>query len=113
AVGSLVPTPPHLTRFRLGRVDQPDFFAWGQDRVLRLAQRKTASGVMVETESRTVDPRLLGAVGFPLGPDGEPPADPLPSTLDPEVAALARRWAEGQTTGWPQIAAVVARLRGG
>jgi hypothetical protein len=39
-VGALVPTPPHLTRFRVGRVDRADFFAWGQDRIVRLAQRK-------------------------------------------------------------------------
>jgi transglutaminase-like putative cysteine protease len=110
--GSLVPTPPHLTRFRLGRVDQPCFFAWAQDRILRLAERKTPSGIIVETECRTVDPRLLDSVSFSV----EFASDRLqytglPPNLHPEVAALAYRWAGEQASGWPQIAAVVQRLR--
>jgi hypothetical protein len=108
--GTLVPTPPHLSRFRVGRVDQADFFAWGQDRILRMSQRKTPSGVVVETECRTVDPRLLGAIEFPGLVNGRPGYSALPPDLDPEVAALARRWADGHPTGWQQIAAVIGRL---
>lgn len=67
SLGSLVPTPPHLVRFRIGRVDQANFFAWGQERILRMSQRKMPAGVAVETECRTVDPRRLTEVSFPSG----------------------------------------------
>jgi hypothetical protein len=109
--GTLVPAPPHLSRFRVGRVDQADFFAWGQDRILRMARRKTPSGIVVETECRTVDSRLLGAIEFPGLVNGRPEYAALPPDLDPEVAALARRWADGHPKGWLQIAAVIRRLR--
>jgi transglutaminase-like putative cysteine protease len=110
--GSLLPTPPHLERFRLGRVNRAEFFGWGQDRVLRLAHRKTPSGVVVETLCRTVHPRRLQTLQLPRGSIGEPsPYAALPTALPPEVAALARRWAEGHPEGWPQAAAVVQHLR--
>jgi protein-glutamine gamma-glutamyltransferase len=113
--GSLVPTPPHLSRFRVGRVDQANFFAWSQDRILRMAQRQTPSGIVVETESRTVDPRLLAHAEFPWATQGDSPVpgrySALPTRWDPEVSALAHRWANGQPRGWAQIAAVVQHLR--
>jgi transglutaminase-like putative cysteine protease len=111
-LGTLVPTPPHLVRFRVGRVDRADFFAWGQDRILRMAERKTPSGIVVETECRTVDPRLLGAVRFPrfLG-DDRPAYAAVPPDLNPQVAELARLWAEDLRQGWPQIDAIVRHLR--
>jgi transglutaminase-like putative cysteine protease len=112
SAGRWLPAPPHLTRFRVGRVDRADFFGWGQDRILRLAQRKTPSGIVVETECRTVDPRLLHGVEFPSRFQGERVRHThVPSTLDPAVAALARRWAAGHPQGWPQVAAVVEQLR--
>jgi hypothetical protein len=125
--GTLVPTPPHLSRFRVGRVDQPAFFAWGQDRILRMAQRKTPSGIVIETECRTVDSRLLGVIEFPGRSVNGPPHPTLstaggeggvrgeyaalPPNLNPEVAALAHRWADEHPRGWPQIAAIIQRLR--
>jgi transglutaminase-like putative cysteine protease len=110
--GSLVPTPPHLLRFRVGRVNQADFFAWGPDRILRLSQRKMPSGVIVETQACTVDPRKLGDVSFPAG--GAPTLrnkSALPANLHPDVSALAHQWTAGQPKGWPQIDAVVQYLR--
>jgi transglutaminase-like putative cysteine protease len=110
--GSLVPTPPHLTRFRVGRVDQASFFAWGQDRILRMAQRKTPSGVIVETDSRTVDPRRLGDVEFSSGnPSDRLGYAAVPAKMHAEVPALAHDWADSQPRGWAQIAAVVHHLR--
>jgi hypothetical protein len=111
-LGSLVPAPPHLVRFRIGRVDQANFFAWGHDRILRLAQRKTPSGTVVETESRAVDPRLLAAVRFPAWKDPTPSDfTQLPPNLAERVAALAQEWTRGAPHGWPQLDAIVQRLR--
>ena len=110
--GSLVPAPPHLIRFRVGRVDRADFFAWGPDRILRMAQRKTPSGIVVETQSRTVDPRKLGGLKFSSGYLGERTRyTTVPANLDREILALAHQWADGQPRGWPQTAAVLRHLR--
>jgi transglutaminase-like putative cysteine protease len=113
--GALVPTPPHLTRFRVGRVDQANFFAWSQDRILRMAQRQTPSGIIVDTESRTVDPRLLAQAQFPSAAMGDYPVPgrytALPTRFDEEVSSLAHHWADGKSRGWAQIAAVVQHLR--
>jgi hypothetical protein len=109
--GPLVPTPPHLVRFRVGRVDQADFFAWGHERILRMARRKTPAGVTVETVSRTVDPRKLGGVDFPSGGPGDRRYAAVPASLHTDVAALASRWADGRPRGWSQVAAVVRHLR--
>jgi protein-glutamine gamma-glutamyltransferase len=112
SLGTLIPTPPHLVRFRVGLVDQAQFFAWGQDRILRMALRKTPSGISVESECRTVDPRKLPDVQFAsYYPGAVPRYSTVPPRLDPEVAALAKRWSDGSPQGWPQIAAVVERLR--
>jgi hypothetical protein len=65
STGRLVPALPYLARFRVGRVNRASFFAWGQDRILRMAERKTPAGITVDPESRTVCPRLLETVQFP------------------------------------------------
>ena len=84
SLGTLIPTPPHLVRFRVGRVDDTQFFAWGQDRILRMALRKTPSGIVVESESRTVDPRNLAEVQFTsYYPGGVPQYSTLPASLNP------------------------------
>ena len=112
--GQWIPSPPQLTRFRIGRVNQADFFAWGQDRIFRMAQRKVPSGIIVETECHTVDPQRLDGVSFPSASSGDAARyAALPPNLSPEVAALAREWTGGLPNGWPQIAALVGHLRTG
>ncbi len=110
--GSLIPTPPHLSRFRVGRVDQAVFFGWSHDSVLIFANRKTPSGIVVETECQTVDPRLLNDINFKYSASSERfDYHLLPTNLNPGIAALARACVEGVPSGWPQIAAVVKHLR--
>jgi transglutaminase-like putative cysteine protease len=122
-----VPAPAHLERFRVGQVNRPDFFAWAQADILRFARRRLPPGTVVETESRTVDPRRLLALDLAprpsyapsvyLGlPDGTPPCPPprlgggRGGTA--ATAELAHAWAVGQPPGWAQVQAVVAGLRG-
>lgn len=106
--GALIPTPTHLTRFRIGRVDQADFFAWSQDRILKFAERNTPSGVVVETECRTVEPRKLVEQAFA---ESKPEDVQVSRGVASEALELARAWTEGTPRGWPQIHAVVHQLR--
>jgi transglutaminase-like putative cysteine protease len=112
STGKMVPAPAHLARFRVGRVDRPDFFAWGPDSILRMSGRKVPSGIVVETESHIVDVRLLAGTAFPTGlTDDRSCYAALPPKLCPEVVALAHRWAGEHEPGWPQISAILHRLR--
>ncbi|MBI3407339.1 MAG: transglutaminase domain-containing protein [Planctomycetes bacterium] len=108
--GALLPTPPHLARFRVGRVDKTEFFCWGQDRIILMARRETPTGIVVETESQLVDANLLICAGFSVPREGILFAG-LPNNLNPKIAALAQEWADPYPRGWPQIAAIQERLR--
>jgi hypothetical protein len=112
---NLVPTPTMTTRFRINKVDKPDYYEWDYEGVLALAGRKkTPPGVVVITDCRTLDPRRLpdaafGAVG---SYNGAPPAlTEVPDAIRPEIERLAREWAGDEPRGWPQVSAILIKLR--
>jgi transglutaminase-like putative cysteine protease len=109
-----VPAPAHLERFRVGKVNRPDFFAWAQEDILRFARRQPPAGTVVETEARTVDPRRLLAYEFSEHPSYSSPdylALPDGPAMSPLTADLARTWAAEHPPGWARVQAVVAGLR--
>ncbi|WP_029629627.1 transglutaminase-like domain-containing protein [Zavarzinella formosa] len=110
--GPFLPTPPHTTRFWVAMVNDPNFYGWGQDRILRFAERNAPAGTVLETECRVVEPKKLVTVNFPVGRVGERFLhSDLPPDLSPEIPALAREWTRGLPPGWPQIAAIIDRLK--
>ncbi|MFO0823977.1 MAG: transglutaminase domain-containing protein [Gemmataceae bacterium] len=112
---NLVPTPAMLIRFRINKVDKPDYYEWDYDGVLALAGRKrTPPGIIVNTDCRTVDPLRLPEAAFGrVGPTSGAAADvgEVPESLRPEIERIAREWAGDKPRGWPQIEAVIAKLR--
>lgn len=109
---NLVPTPALLTRFRINKVDRPDYYEWDYDGVLALAgRRKTPPGVVVATECRTLDPRRLPETAFGSLGAGPSVLVEVPDAFRPEVTRIARAWAGDRPRGWPQIEAVLAKLR--
>lgn len=111
--GTLIPTAPHVARFRLGKLDQESFFACGRDGILRMAPRKLPGGVTLETDAHVPDPRkLAGHASWPWA-DADTEFAAAPTAAAARVAALAREWAGDRPRGWEQVAAVVARLRTG
>jgi transglutaminase-like putative cysteine protease len=112
---NLVPTPAHLTRFRINKVDRPDYYQWDYEGVLALAGRKrTPPGVVVTTDCRTIDPRRLDATVFvPTAPGGGalPHLGDVPAGDRAGLGRLAAAWAGDRPRGWPQIDAVLTRLR--
>lgn len=101
--------PPHLVRFRMGSVDRPDFFGLAQDGILRMIGRTVPAGTVIETESQTVDPKLLARLPLLPAPDQHS----VEFKVDPEVAKLGRTWVAGLPRGWVQVEAVVDALRAG
>jgi hypothetical protein len=112
---NLVPTPAMLTRFRISKVDKPDYYEWDYEGVLALAGRKkTPPGVVVTTDCRTLAPaRLPEAAYSRTGTAGGTPPElgEVPDAIRPEIDRLAREWAGDRERGWPQIEAVVTKLR--
>lgn len=112
---NLVPTPSLLTDFRINKVDRPDYYDWDYEGVLALAGRKrTPPGIVVTTQCHTLDPERLPASAFAglHQPSGAAPhLTDIPESLEPSVRHLAQAWAGDQPRGWPQIKAILTRLR--
>ncbi|QJW97046.1 transglutaminase domain-containing protein [Frigoriglobus tundricola] len=105
---NLVPTPALLTRFRINKVDKPDYYEWDSDGVLALAGRKrTPPGVIVTTDCRTLAPARLPESAFGRAPE----VGAVPDALRHEIDGIARAWAGDRPRGWPQIEAVLTKLR--
>jgi transglutaminase-like putative cysteine protease len=110
-----IPTPALLTRFRINKVDKPDYYEWDYDGVLALAGRKrTPPGVTVSTNCRTLDPvRIPDSAFSRAGQTGgtAPEFGEVPAAFRGDIDRLAREWAGDLPRGWPQIEAVVTKLR--
>jgi protein-glutamine gamma-glutamyltransferase len=104
---NLVPTPSMLTQFRIHRVDKPGYYEWDYEGVIALAGRKrTPPGVVVTTDSQTVDPMTLPESCFGKFPD----IAAIPEEIRTEILQLASTWAAEKPRGWPQIQAILDRL---
>jgi protein-glutamine gamma-glutamyltransferase len=112
---NLVPTPAMVTRLRINKVDRPEYYDWEYEGVLVLAGRKrTPPGVVVTTDCRTLDPRRLPASAFGIvRTDGSatPALGEIPEAIRPEIDRLAHEWAGDKSHGWPQVEAVLTKLR--
>jgi hypothetical protein len=112
---NLVPTPALLTRFRIHKVERPDYYEWDYEGVLALAGRKrTPPGVVVSTDCRTLDPQRLPEAAFAsVGTAGgsAPALGEVPDAFRPEIDRIAREWAGDKSRGWPQVEAILLKLR--
>jgi transglutaminase-like putative cysteine protease len=109
----LVPTPALTARFCISRVDRPEYYDWDYDGVIGLAGRsKTPPGVVVHSDCRTLDPSALPPDAFAAKIIAANYAT-IPPELAPAIGEIARDWAGEIPFGWPQIEALVSRLRDG
>lgn len=109
--GSFLPTPPNLRRFRVGRVNEPEFFGWAQDGVLAFSQRNAPSGITVETEARTVDPWLLARADWPLSTDADQDSGNPAQILDQRIIAKIRSWIGPEENPWLAAQRLIDGLR--
>ncbi len=98
-----LPTPAHLERFRLGKVNQAEFFAWAQEGIMRLEGRKPPRGETWVVRSRIPSDTETAAWRFEQN-QAEP-------DIEPQIAALAAEWTAEAPHGWPEIDAIVRHLR--
>lgn len=118
-IGSLdsacFPTPAHLTALKMESASRLDFFAWVQRGILKLtAAKHIPDGITIDLRHGTIDAGQLRAVQWSTAKyvAEAGPADTLLSAPPhPQVAALARRWAEGNRRGWKQVEAVLTAMK--
>ncbi|HUO07784.1 MAG TPA: transglutaminase-like domain-containing protein [Phycisphaerae bacterium] len=99
-----IPSPAAITRFRIGLVGDPTFFALPADHVLRLAKRTVPGGTVTELTSILDDATAVGAT--PLAT-----AASAPESIPPRITELAHRWTSTAPPGWPQVHAVLTHLQ--
>lgn len=106
---NLVPTPTRLSKFRINKVNQSSYYFWIHDGVLGLAGRKkTPNGIVVSSLSKSFDLYTLKQEMFSSNCASELLSSP--QSLN-EIKQLAEEWTAGKEKGWPQIEAILSKLR--
>jgi transglutaminase-like putative cysteine protease len=108
--GSILPMPPAIRRFELGRVRDASFFRERNGSLIGVDRATVPAGTVLAVDAHTFD--LAGLVDRELSADlhrlGR--LDEL-SALDPDTRRVVESWIHGLAPGWAQIEAVVARVR--
>jgi transglutaminase-like putative cysteine protease len=113
-LGNRLPLPLHTVRLHIDRVDRPDLFAWAQDSILRLQRKSVPSLMVMHTQSRAVVPESLEQLEADAfrSDTARSAVSAVPTDAGSEaIAELAAAWTEGLPRGWPQINAILDRLR--
>jgi hypothetical protein len=102
---SRIPAPLHVQRFRMGLVNEADFFSRSRDDLLTMI-RRLPSATIVEMQSGVIVPDEANPLPFA----------PRSSASDviyvhEAVARQAAEWGAGTRAGWPQVHAVIAHLQ--
>ena len=131
-----IPSPPHLSRVHIDKVDRVDFFAWNDKGILEMSGRKQIPRLtVIQLRSLRIKQnavRDLGDFTRKLPPVETPlPKDPSQWTarerlahdiapyrvVPPDTGSLAdelgQTWTRNVPRGWPQVEVIVDHLRTG
>lgn len=108
--GRVLPMPKHVSRFRLGQVRQPDFFALDPGGLLALSRRDLPPGAVLDVECKTLSGSALFGVEVAL-PIHTHSRFHDTTGMPTELSSLAERWSAGHPRGWLQVEQVLHRLR--
>jgi hypothetical protein len=108
------PSPPLLTAVHIDRVNRADMFRWTPDGVLQIVGQDAVPQFTVVHLVNNVlssDAVRKGGLREPVAAENAPYLR-LPDVASlAECKRLAEAWTAGVPPGWPQVEAVVARLR--
>lgn len=114
---NLGPTPSFMEKFRIHRVDRPDYFEWEYEDVLVVGGRKSLpSGLIVNTECRTLNSALVPAEMFVNTSHGDASAPMLveiSKLFKEEYLQISREVAGSEPRGWKQVQNIIDWLRNG
>jgi hypothetical protein len=111
--GSHLPTPANLTGFRVGKLNVPNFFAWAQPGIVRLADRDVPKATIFVTQVDSIDTAVLARhLTAPTSTINKNYLA-MPGAADAQrlLDATADAWTCHLPSGWPQIEAILTRLR--
>jgi transglutaminase-like putative cysteine protease len=108
-----IPTPAHLVGVHIDKVDQREFYEWTDDDALAMPDRERIPPLQViHIRSRSIDPEKL-SLTKPL-PGAAPAYLATNNTASvARIEKLTQQWIAGAPRGYPQVAAIVTRLRSG
>jgi transglutaminase-like putative cysteine protease len=99
----VLPIPPHMSRFRMGRIDRADFFARAHEGLYRMVKRKIPPGSVFEVDCGVVCPEALRTSMFS--------STKAVGISHERIVSLADELTQGTSRGYEQIQAVVAWLK--
>lgn len=106
-----IPSPTKLLRIHIDKLDREDFYTWAQPGIVRMDRDKLPSLTVMHIQSHIVDERLISKSFAHLSGG---PATYRQFGNDERlerVRQLAREWTKDVAHGWPQVKAIVERLR--
>jgi len=106
-----IPAPLYLTGVHIDLVHRLDLFQWRQDGIVQMDRKSLPDSVPIHLASAVLDQDLLlKEIDSFVG--GRPQHYGLPdgASMD-DVQRLAQAWAGDVPRGWPQVQAIVERLR--
>ena len=106
-----IPSPTQWLGVHIDKVDRAELFAWAQSGIVKMDREQLPALTVIHVQSRTVDERLIPqAITFWSGGSDEY-RQFGDGFFSRQVRELAKRWTEDVASGWPQVRAIVGRLR--
>ena len=108
-----IPSPAHLVRLHIDKIDRADFFAWADGDVVQMTRERVPPLTVIRMASQVPSNEQLQELqkrgGCALQPDAVSAVPKNRRTA--EIGELAKRWAGDSQRGWSQVAAVASHLR--
>lgn len=106
-----IPSPTALLGIHIDKLDREDFYTWAQPGIVRMERDKLPSMTVMHLQSRVVDERLISMSLVHLSRDTSNYRHSGSDERSQRVREVAQQWASEAAPGWPQIQAIVTRLR--
>lgn len=111
---SHIPSTPNLMRMRVGMIDRLDFYNGSTRDTLKMDVARIPAGTAIQLESAIVDARQLDRHPEAWrAPGKQSRFARIPAVVeeDADLQRLAHEWTDGKPFGWPQVQAIIQRLR--
>ncbi len=106
-----IPSPLFLRGVHIDLVDDTTFYQWAADGLLALNRKQLPSLTTIHLRSRAIDRPTLAQEAYWSCETGAPSAVlPVGGEMD-RLRELALEWTRGVPRGWPQVEAIVDRLK--
>ena len=106
-----IPSPTELLGIHIDKLDREDFYAWAQPGIVRMDRDKLPSLTVMHLQSRVVDERLISRSLVHLSGGSSNYRQSGSDERSQRVREMAEEWSNEAAQGWPQVQAIITRLR--